>query len=431
MKRILAVLSLGALVACGSRGSTVPMAPERSPHFDPVSANLQLGGTVYAYVDIDGDAERAAEFFMSLLRDLPSSRQPGDSRRLGATNLVRALGLDNLRAIGLSSYEKEPLYHNRSFIYHTGPRKGLLEVFGDEPAELGLKAVAPEGADLVWEQQLNLKVLVDIVRALGEHGIGISPTRIDALLAEPLFNLDITIGEIVERLDTTAGLILEVDEAHVMRIPGESFWFPFTEFLFQIDGLGDLVDAIAKKAALNPFIRADRTKQWVIIRPGIRLPPPWHAYEPSLIKDVTTERMYLVSSPAYLTKCLSQQTDLTATADFEAAFDELSPIGNGMLFVSPQLTREMHSMLDRVINERGSTVVSTIVRILLPDAGSPIGWVGMNRDDGVLFTSNSSSSHKSTLITLGYAALLPAIAVLGAWRLDSAPAPAAPSLLFP
>lgn len=431
MKRISAVVLLGVLVACSSRGSTVPMAPERSPHFDPVSANLQLGGTVYAYVDIDGDAERAADFLLSLLRELPASRKSGASRQLGAANLIRALGLDNPRAIGLSSYKKAPLYHNRAFIYHTGPRKGLLKVFGGEPAELGLKTIAPEAADLVWEQQLNLRVLVDIVRALGEHGIGASPARIDALLAESLLTLDITIGEIVERLDTTAGLILEVDEARVMRIPGESFWFPFTEFLLQIDGLGELVDAIAKKATFNPFIRADRTDQWLIIRPGIRLPPPWNAYEPSLIKDLATGRMYLVSSPDYLTKCLSQKSDLTATADFKKAFDELPAIGNGMMFVSPQLTREMHAVLDRVINDRGSTIVTTIVRFLLPDAGSPIGWVGMNQNDGVLFTSNSSSSHKSTLITFGYAALLPAIAVLGASRLDRAPAPAAPTLPLP
>ena len=424
MKRILAVLSLGALVACSS---AVPMAPQRSPHFDPVSAHLQLGGTVYAYVDIDGDAERAADFVISLLRDLPALEAPRASRPLSAASLVRVLGLENLHAIGLSSYKKAPLYHNRSFIYHTGPREGLLKVFGGEPAELSLKTVAPEGADLVWEQQLNLKVLFEIVRALGERGIGASPAKLDTLLAESFLGLNITIGEIVERLDTTAGLILEVDEARVLRVPGESFWFPYTDFLFQIDGLGDLVDAIAKRATFDPFIRADRTNEWLIIRPGIRLPSPWNAYEPSLIKDLATGRMYLVSSPDYLTKCLAQQSHVTATADFVEAFDGLPTIGNGMVFASPQLTREMHAMLDRVINNRGSTVVTTIVRYLLPDAGAPIGWVGANRSDGLLITSNTSSSHKSTLVTLAYAALLPAVVVLGASRLEPTEPPSLPS----
>ena len=47
------------------------MAPEPSPHFETVSRELQLGGTAYVYADIDGDAERASDFLLSLLRDLP------------------------------------------------------------------------------------------------------------------------------------------------------------------------------------------------------------------------------------------------------------------------------------------------------------------------------------------------------------------------
>ena len=45
------------------------MVPEPSPHFDAVSSELQLGGTVYLYADIDGDAERASDFLLAVLRD--------------------------------------------------------------------------------------------------------------------------------------------------------------------------------------------------------------------------------------------------------------------------------------------------------------------------------------------------------------------------
>jgi hypothetical protein len=44
-----------------------------------------------------------------------------------------------------------------------------------------------------------------------------------------------------------------------------------------------------------------------------------------------------------------------------------------------------------------------------------------------LITSNSPSSHKSTLLTLGYVALLPAVAVVGA----SVLAPGAPKPELP
>ena len=65
------------------------MAPEQSPHFEAVSRELQLGGTAYVYADIDGDAERAADFLLSLLRDLPELAPPRGTSQLSAKSLVR------------------------------------------------------------------------------------------------------------------------------------------------------------------------------------------------------------------------------------------------------------------------------------------------------------------------------------------------------
>ena len=68
IKQRFASCLLCLLAACS--GSGVPMAPQRSPHFDAVSKEIQLGGTVYAYADIEGDAERAADFLLNLLRQI-------------------------------------------------------------------------------------------------------------------------------------------------------------------------------------------------------------------------------------------------------------------------------------------------------------------------------------------------------------------------
>jgi len=416
MKQRFAPCFLCLLAACSSSG--VPMAPQKSPHFDAVSARLQLGGTVYAYADIAGDAERAADFLLALLRDLPGLAPQQGANRLNATTLVRILGLHNVQAIGLSSYEKESLYHNRSFIHHAGAREGLLKLFGTKPADFDLVSIAPEDADLVWEQQLDVRVLVDIVRALGELGVGMTPEELDKALGEPVLGLDITLGAIVERLNTTAGLILAVDESRPLRIPGEPFWFPYTDFLFRVDGLGELAGAIAERAALDPLIASERTEEWVIIRPAIKLPPPWNAYEPSVIKEIATGRMYIVSSPAFLKRCLSTMDGVAQSADFIRAFEQLPMTGNGLIYLSPRMTRQMHAVLDRVIETNGSSLTTSLTRFFLPDVGYPVGWVAGNTDDGLLITSNSPSSHKSTLLTLGYAALLPAAAVIGASFLE-------------
>ncbi|MGB5812987.1 MAG: hypothetical protein WBG86_20815, partial [Polyangiales bacterium] len=102
------------------------MAPRKSPHFDAVAAELQLGGTVFAYVDIDGDAARAADFLASLLRSVPDARS-NEGSTINPTRIVDAVGLGGLRAVGMSSYANGELYHNRSVVYATGPREGVLE----------------------------------------------------------------------------------------------------------------------------------------------------------------------------------------------------------------------------------------------------------------------------------------------------------------
>ena len=87
------------------------------------------------------------------------------------------------------------------------------------------------------------------------------------------------------------------------------------------------------------------------------------------------------------------------------------------------MTRQMHAVLDQVVAANGSSMWTTLARFFLPDAGYPVGWMVQSKSNGLLFTSNTASSHKSTLLTLGYAALLPGAAVVGASMLMPAPAP--------
>lgn len=399
------------------------MAPKRSPHFDAVTANLQLGGTVYAYVDIDGDPERVASFLISGLR-ASSESLAGSAVPLDAAGLVRALGLDGIRAIGLSSYDDGDRFHNRSFVlYQPGPRRGLLEAFGGAPKAFELKSVAPEGSDLVWEQQLDIEALVDAARALGERGIGPSAQRLDAMLDQRPLGLDLTFRQILARLETTAGLVIEIDESRRVRVPGSKITFPAFEFLMQIDGLGPLADSIAGRADFDPFIRAERSDQWLIVGAAIRLPPPWNAFDPRLIKDLETDRLYLVSSPNFFRRCLDGGSSVDDASEFAEAFEGLPPEGNAMLYLSPAMTRSIHGLLDWNIAERGESTRTVVSRALLPDAGASVGWVGMDTGNGLLFTSNTPSSHKSTLVALGYAALLPAIWAMGSSDVTDVPPP--------
>ena len=74
----------------------------------------------------------------------------------------------------------------------------------------------------------------------------------------------------------------------------------------------------------------------------------------------------------------------------------------------------MHAALDKVVAAQGPAIQTHVARALLPTAGEPYAWMLRNEADGVLFQSNSDTSHKSTLLTFGFGALLPAMVLLSA-----------------
>ncbi|MEM7437680.1 MAG: hypothetical protein AAF436_21180, partial [Myxococcota bacterium] len=379
MRKTWLVWALGVLAGCGS--TTIPMAPNPSPHFGAVADSLQLGGTVYAYVDIDGDAERAASFLMSLVDGVPGAGNASRAESRNPRQLARDVGLADVDAIGMSSYRRGDLYHNRSFIYRTGPRSGVLALFGGDAAAFELTNVSTPSTDFMWEQRLDLGALVDVVRALGAHGIGPSPASIDSALNESVGGLDVTLGALLQSLERV-GVMLELDESRILRVPGSTLWFPFTNFVFQLDGVRGLVDALERRSVFDPFLRSQSTAERRVISLGIRLPPPWNAYDPQLVEDVRSGRVYLISNPAFLERSLSSAERVTGTDDYETAFAELPTQGNGMLFMSRQLTRELHGLLDRWVNESGASLGTSLARFFLPDGGLPVGWVAQNRPDG-------------------------------------------------
>lgn len=409
MTRSLFILLLAALCACG--GSTVPMAATPSPYFEAVGSKLELGGEVFIYADIDGEAEAAADFILGALRDSPELGDLADASRLHGASLARVLGLDQAKGIGLSSVENGERYVNRGFVY-APVREGLLRVWGEEPSAFDVLEMAPSDADLVWEQRLDAEALLELVRNLGQLGIGMKPDELETSLDAPLSNLDVTARDLLEDLKTTAKMVLSVDESRNVWLPGQSFTFPHTDFVVAIDGISALTEAFVRYASGDPFVRAERSESWIIVTASIRLPPPWNAYEPALMMERETGRTYLVSSPAFLKRCLAAAGGLTQSDAFTRATASLPTTGNGFLYLSPRITRVMHAALDKVVAAQGPAIQTHVARALLPAAGESYAWVLRNEPDGVLFRSNSASSHKSTLLTFGMAALVPAAMLL-------------------
>lgn len=102
---------------------------ERSRHFLPVASHLELGGTVFAYLDIDGDAKTLAGNAKRALANLPGEKLPVQvAVQEHLEEIVEILGFDGVKAIGVSSVpDGAGFFRNSTFLYTPEGRLGLLE----------------------------------------------------------------------------------------------------------------------------------------------------------------------------------------------------------------------------------------------------------------------------------------------------------------
>src|SRR5579883_2564732 len=102
------VAMAGVLAGCSKPAPPPPPPPpsvplvsaaEKSAHFEAVNKHLELGGTLYGYVDLEGDAQRGARFGQALLdHAIADSKAPEAARKVNLEHIVRELGLEDIQA---------------------------------------------------------------------------------------------------------------------------------------------------------------------------------------------------------------------------------------------------------------------------------------------------------------------------------------------
>ena len=107
------------------------------PNFAAVNKHLELGGTLYGYVDVDGDVLKLTGQLQRLLAEIgevATRRRHG--RAAGSCGRSSTmLGLTDVKAIGVSSVpDGSGFFRNRLFIYTGGERHGLMAALGGKPA---------------------------------------------------------------------------------------------------------------------------------------------------------------------------------------------------------------------------------------------------------------------------------------------------------
>lgn len=412
-----ALLAGATLLPAVAQEAKLPAA-SLSSHYEEVSKHLELGGVFYGYMDIDEDVATFTKLLDEILVSAKKTEKMPLPENLTASGIVKELGLDSVKAVGASSRKNGTQFHNRAYFATPGGQAGLFKMFGGKAAPFVSPTLAPSGSDLVAEEDLNLGVVLDIVKNIAKQ-IG-DPSVLDQLeqsLAQPMGPMPFSVGEFIKKLDTKITLIASLDPVKKLNLKDSPEPIPFVNGVLAMDNMGWLFAELAKMSQEGDEVQLQTGDGFEALRFAKPLPPEAEGYKPLLYHDKKTGRIFLATSPEFLTTCIEGKTPISGDPVFAKAMEGLPKEGNGLSYVSPNAIKQIWHFLELAtessMGEKSKSemdMMRKIWEVMLPKGDNPISAGRANLQGGMLYVSNGPDTHKSTLATIAvYPAALMAI----------------------
>lgn len=377
---------------------TLVKSQERSRHFAAVNRHLELGGTLYAYAEVDGDALKVADSLRGIMEQVAGAQpQAAPFVKQDYRTLFTMLGLDDIKAVGVSSVpEGDGYFRNRAFFLTPDGRHGLLAGLGGAPAPFAKLKLAPAGTDFYSEAEMDLAEVYKTVKAVvakigGEASANLLETKIQQAGEKAAISL---LGLINGWKGHTA-LVLRLDPERNLTLPGRpAIVLPSPSFLICVDGVASSLEPLLKKA---PGLKVKTEGSRQIYSSARPLPLP--GLDPVIVLDGST--LYAASSPAFLEECLQHPAGLEQAADFQEAIAHVGRTGNGLTYVSPRFFSRLRD-LERLNPElpADKKQVLTLVLQNLPKPAQPLVSVRTNLPEGILVSSRWNRSLKQDVVMM-------------------------------
>ncbi len=372
----------------------VPEA-ERSRHFAAVTSNLELGGTLYAYADVDGDALELADSVQAMVQQFAVAQpQAAHLANQDFKALFSELGLNDVKAFGISSVrETSGIYRNRTFIYTPDGRHGLLAVLGGQPGRFVGQRLAPPDADFYTECEFDVSALYDTIKTVvGKVSGPEAEVSMEKQLKEAGAQSGYSVLDLIEGLKGRLMIIIRMDPTSALAIPGpQQAFVPGFQAFVSVDGIGPALEgAFEKDKSLSASISGSRHLF------GYRTPSPVVGLQPVLAVEGKT--FYFATSPSFLDECLNRSSGLETNPQFAAGLTALGPDGNGLTWVTPRFFSRLGAIGQ--MNPHAAPAMRRAFDIFaknLPAVNQPLLSVRTNLPDGILVRSNWNRSLKSNV----------------------------------
>lgn len=354
---------------------------ERSRHFLAVNRELELGGTLYAYADIDGDALKLADGLREFMTQLAAAQPAVAPYVKDYAALFTALGLNDIKAMGLSSVpDGGGFFRNRVFFYTPEKRHGLLAGLGGAPAPFARLNLAPADTDVYSESEIDLSAVYATIRdVVGKVGGEKSAGQLEQTLKEAGQSAAISALSLIQNWKGHTALVVRLDPEKTLRLPPPAgVTLPAFSLLLSIDGLAPAVqDALAKSPLFS--MRQEGPLQVYELKASL----PLEGIKPVLAIEGST--LFVATSQTFLDECRQQKGGLAQQPEFQQALARVGKEGNGLGYISPRFFSRLHQI--ETLNPQLPAEMRRTLRLVLsklPRPDRPLVTVRTNLPDGIL-----------------------------------------------
>jgi type IV pilus assembly protein PilA len=373
--------------------ATVPMVKEteRSKNFIVVSKQLELGGPLYAYVDVEGDVLKMAAQMNGLLGQVAAT-QP-DAANLAKQDfaaIAGILGLTDVKAFGMSSVEDGPgFYRNQIFFHLSGERHGLLAGLGGKPGPFKHLQLAPANASFYGESELDLAVVYRTIKEVVAKVAGeTAGNELEANLKKAGENAALSVLDLIYGFKGHSAVVLRLDGEKTFRLPPPAMTLPAFSLLLCIEGIAPVIEASLAK---SPVIRRSEAGALRIYELAQTLPV--EGLQPVIVADGST--LYFATTRAFYDECRAPKPGLAKDPQFEKALARVGNEGNGLSYVSPELfahLRRIPSLNARLPAESARMMAFVMSQLPAPD--QPMVAIRTNLPEGILIRSHLNRTLK-------------------------------------
>jgi type IV pilus assembly protein PilA len=379
---------------------TVPVVKEaeRSRHFVAVNRQLELGGTLYAYADVDGDMLKLANGLGELLKQVAATQPrlaPHLNQDYGA--IFTTLGLTDVKAFGLSSVpDGTGFFRNRVFFYTPESRHGLLAGFGGKPGPFVYAKLAPADADVYGETEVDVpavyQTIKEVVARIGGEKAG---NALEEGLKKAGQKAAFSLLSLINDMKGHAAMVLRFDQEKTFRLPGPAgVTIPAFSLLYCVDGVGPAVEPALAQSKVFAATQEGTLKLY-----ELKVPLPFPGLKPIIAIDGST--LYFATARAFLDECRAGKTSLAQAGEFQRALARVGPEGNGLVYVAPRFFTQLQRLETLNANAPAQTKTALhFVAARLPKTDRPLVTVRTNLPDGILVRGYWNRSLKQDVAVL-------------------------------